>query len=315
MGEAFQWRAITTADAGAIATVFGAAEEAEGGRDHPTEQDMLDELGDPYLDLPRGSIGAFDGSAMAGWGALAARTDADPVHDMRLYSAVHPAYRGQGIGTRLLVWAEQTAPLLHRERYPDRPLSLTVTSKTPDAAALYTARGYRPVRDFYEMIRDLAQPLPGLTVPDGVDLEQYSAERSADALLVRNEAFRDHWGSTERTKDEWANFTGAASFRPEFSIVAYCDGEPAGILLSQEREYLGARELYIALVGTRRQARKRGIGRAMLTQAITAGKAVGFGLASLGVDADSLTNAVRLYESVGFRIERTATAYRKELDT
>ena len=42
-------------------------------------------------------------------------------------------------------------------------------------------------------------------------------------------------------------------------------------------------------------------------------RAEGYDQASLGVDADSLTDAVRLYERVGFTVALTWTAYRKRL--
>jgi ribosomal protein S18 acetylase RimI-like enzyme len=75
----------------------------------------------------------------------------------------------------------------------------------------------------------------------------------------------------------------------------------------------GRRELYIALVGTRAAGRKRGIATALLITAMSAARAAGYDQASLGVDADSLTDAVRLYENVGFTVALTWTVYRKRL--
>jgi len=75
----------------------------------------------------------------------------------------------------------------------------------------------------------------------------------------------------------------------------------------------GHRDLYISLVGTRAAGRKRGIATALLTTAMSAARADGYDQASLGVDADSLTGAVRLYEHVGFTVAHTRIAYRKQL--
>jgi mycothiol synthase len=85
---------------------------------------------------------------MAGCGLLACRTSAEPVHEMRYHGGVHPAYRGQGLGGRLLDWAETAALPLHQERYPGRPLSLSGSCLSHNAAAvaLYAAHGYRPGR-------------------------------------------------------------------------------------------------------------------------------------------------------------------------
>ena len=46
---------------------------------------------------------------------------------------------------------------------------------------------------------------------------------------------------------------------------------------------------------------------------MSAARAAGDDQASLGVDADSLTDAVRLYERAGFTVEHTWIAYRKQL--
>ena len=52
---------------------------------------------------------------------------------------------------------------------------------------------------------------------------------------------------------------------------------------------------------------------ALLVTAMSAARAAGYDQASLGVDADSLTGAVRLYERAGFAVAYTWTAYRKQL--
>jgi len=63
------------------------------------------------------------------------------------WGGVHPAYRQRGLGGRLLSWAETAAVPLHRERYPDRPLSLfgslTVDADSPTGAVgLYERAGF-----------------------------------------------------------------------------------------------------------------------------------------------------------------------------
>ena len=89
------------------------------------------------------------------------------------------------------------------------------------------------------------------------------------------------------------------------------------MLISREYEAYhkrtGRRDLHIALVGTRAAGRKRGIATALLMTAMSAARADGYDQASLGVDADSLTGAVRLYERVGFTVDQTWIAYRKRL--
>jgi hypothetical protein len=78
---------------------------------------------------------------------------------------------------------------------------------------------------------------------------------------VFNEAFRDHWGSTETNAEQRAYHTGQKAFRPALSFLAYADDEPLGVIIGYEfdaaTEATGIRELHIPLIGTRRAGRKR----------------------------------------------------------
>ncbi len=82
------------------------------------EEDLLEEFDDPDADFPDGSIAAYDGAVMVGWGVLGMRSAAEPVHEMGMFGAVHPAYRGRGIGSRLIEWSEQAAEPLHDATIP-----------------------------------------------------------------------------------------------------------------------------------------------------------------------------------------------------
>jgi len=315
----FVWRPIEPADAGNWSALLIAIQAVDHGWDFFSEQDLLEEFGNPDRDFARGSIGVFTGGVMVGYGTLGCREAADPVHEMRYWGGVHPAYRQRGLGGRLLSWAETAAVPLHRERYPDRPLSLSGFSLSHNAAAvaLYAAHGYHPVRWFHAMVRDLTTALPEVPALPGVQITAFTPERSETARLIRNEAFTDHRGSTEISAEGWAHFMAASAFRPAFSFLAYASDEPAGFVISHEydvyAEATGIQDLFIAILGTRRAARKRGIGSALLVRALAEARAAGFTSASLTVDADSPTGAVGLYERAGFTVDHTSVTQSKPL--
>ena len=232
-----------------------AIQATDHGWDFFSERDLLEEFGRPDRDFARGSMGIFTGGAMVGYGTLGCRDAADPVHEMRYWGGVHPAYRQRGLGGQLLGWAETAAVPLHRERYPDRPLSLSgfCLSHNAAAVALYAARGYQPVRWFHAMVRDLTTALPEVPAPPGVQITAFTPEQSETARLIRNEAFTDHRGSTETSAEGWAHFMAASAFRPAFSFLAYASGEPAGFVISHEydvyAEATGIQDLFIAMLG------------------------------------------------------------------
>ena len=315
----FDRQPLMPADAKTWAALLNAIQDADGGDEYTSEQDLLAAFSQPDQEFATGSIAIYDGLTMVGYGVLTRRSVAEPVHDMRYEGGVHPSYRGRGLGGELLDWAEKTAVPLHNDRFPGRPLSLSsgCLSSNAGAIALHEQRGYQPVRWFHSMVRDLSASIPQAVIPAGVKITGYTPDMAEHARLVRNEAFRDHWDSTETNGEVWAHFLATSAFRPAYSFLAYAGSEPLGMLLSSEhdayRARTGRRELYISLVGTRMAGRKRGIATALLITAMSAARADGYDEASLGVDADSLTDAVRLYEHVGFTVALTWTVYRKRL--
>ena len=311
------WRPIEPADVAEWAVLLAAIEAVDRQDEYYGEQDLLEELSYPYGDFARGSVAVYDGGTMVGYCVLTAQSTADPVHEMRQQGGVHPAYRSRGLGGQLLGWAETAALPLHKERYPGRPLTLSGSciSRSAGTVDLYAAHGYRQVRWFHGMTKDLIAALPDVPAPAGVQIVGFTPARSQDALLVFNEAFRDHWGSIENNAEQWAYHTGEQAFRPVLSFLAYADDEPLGVIICYEydaaTEATGIRDLHISLIGTRRAGRRRGIASALLFRAFAAATAAGLTTASLGVDADSPTGALGLYERAGFTVTDTWIAQQK----
>ncbi len=308
------WRPIEQKDVPACAVLLAAIEEADQTGDVFGEDDLLETFGDP------GSTCVHDGDVMVGYCCLSASGFADQVHQMSQYGGVHPAYRGQGIGGRLLDWAELAAVPLHQKRHPGLPLSISGWCSAGDAgaSALYASRGFRPARWFHLMAADLTAAGLSAPVPEGVQIVGFTAELAEDARLVRNEAFRDHWQADHLTPAEWAHFLSYNAFRPAFSYLGYVGAEPLGVLISREydayTELTGILDLYIAVVATRRSARQRGIASALLSRALADARSAGFTAASVTVDADSPTGALGLYQRAGFAIRTTSVTQVKDLD-
>jgi mycothiol synthase len=310
------WRPIEATDVPACAVLLAAIEEVDQTGDVFGEEDLLETFREPGRDYPRGSTCVHAGDVMVGYGCLA-RGSADQVHQMSLFGGVHPAYRRQGIGGRLLDWAELAAVPLHKERYPGLPLSICGWCAAGDsgASALYASRGFRPARWFHVMGADLTRGGLSAPVPAGVHIVAFTADLAEEARLLRNEAFGQ---AGQMAPDDWAYFLSYDSFRPAFSYLAYDGAEPVGVLIGREydayTELTGVLDLYIAEVATRSSARNRGIASALLSRALADARSAGFTAASLTVSADSPAGAFGLYQRAGFAIRTTSVMQVKDLD-
>jgi len=88
MGDAdLDWRPIEPKDAAAWSATLIEIQHADRDWEFLTEQDLLDDFGNPDHDFPRGSMGAFSDGTMAAFGTVRVRSEADPVHEMRYWGA------------------------------------------------------------------------------------------------------------------------------------------------------------------------------------------------------------------------------------
>jgi ribosomal protein S18 acetylase RimI-like enzyme len=157
--------------------------------------------------------------------------------------------------------------------------------------------GLRPVRYFIEM----RAPTAGarlLRPPDGIRIVEFSSALLPAVHESHTEAFADHWGFEPRSLGEWAARTVESDlFRSDLSRIALADDQAAAYVLAYDGP---EKTVYFGQVGTRRPWRQQGLASTLLTASLAAGAADGKTTASLGVDADSPTGAVSLYERLGF---------------
>ncbi|MGS0684129.1 N-acetyltransferase family protein [Nakamurella sp. GG22] len=308
MATTLTQRALTTADAAAIAALHAAIERAEPVDELTTETDVLEQLTAPSVDLESSSVGVFDGSDLVGYGLLTVSVPAASWKAV-LVGGVLPDYTGRGIGRRIIGDLEAMAARDRARDAPDLPgeLKVWVDETRQGARRLLASSGYETWRYFFRMLRNFDGSLPVVPEPPGVTIRRYEASDEEELLSASNESFADHWGSTPMDLPRWrAEFSGSSSFRPAHSWVAVIGGEIVGFALNSEfdgdTELRGFRTGYLARIGTLRRARGRGIAAALIGRTLESMAADGYRQAELGVDADSPTGAGRLYERLGFAV-------------
>jgi len=226
---------------------------------------------------------------------------------------VHPRWRGSGIGRTLLSWQLERIAGLRAEHDPASEWIADTGAGLADqsAARLFKQFDLQPVRYFLEMSAPTADVRPARP-PDDVRIVAFTGELRAAVYESHMDAFADHWGFARRDVEEWAARTIESDlFRADLSWVALVDDQPAAYLLAYDGP---ENSFHIGQVGTRQPWRKRGLATALLAASLAAGAADGKTTASLGVDADSPTGAVSVYERLGFTTEHSPyVVYEKTL--
>jgi mycothiol synthase len=232
---------------------------------------------------------------------------------------VHPEWRRRGIGRRLLERAYQRAQERLGEATGER-VYFDAYCEHGEAGriALFESFRMRPARYFLEMVYAPLKDIPEPRLPPGIAVRTWMRGQDDEAVwAVFNEAFADHWDFIPVPLEEWLYWVNLPRFRPELNLLAVAGEEIAGICLCDINEEhiarIGRKEGWVDILGVRRPYRHRGLGRALLLAGLHALKEAGMESAALGVDAESLTGATRLYESVGFVERRRYVLYRRAL--
>jgi mycothiol synthase len=230
---------------------------------------------------------------------------------------VHPAYRRRGLGRAILGHNESRLREIAagHEDAGGREFGAWIGDREAGVRELLEGAGYRPVRRFFAMIRGNLDTLPEAPVPDGIELRSLAPENWRAVHDASNEAFRDHWDHHEATEADFGAFFKVKDLAPDLSRIAWEGDEVAGSVITfvwtTENEKLGVHRAWLERVSVRRPWRRRGLARAMIVSSLAAIREAGLDAALLGVDSESLTGALALYESLGFTVHDTGTAFRK----
>ncbi len=236
------------------------------------------------------------------------------------WGRVHLDFRGRGLGTRLLWWAETRARQAVPKAAPGARVSLITSTVDTDRAGqrLFAHRGFELVRQFLRMEIALDVPPPMPQWPPGINVRPMRPGDERALLRADREAFQDHWGHVDRPFEadfrRWMHFIeNDPNFDAELWFLALDGHEIAGFSLCSPAEPGQGEIGYVKTLGVRRAWRRRGLALALLHHSFGAFYRRGRRKVALGVDAQNLTGALRLYEKAGMRPMRQTNTYEKVL--
>ncbi|MBZ0296285.1 MAG: GNAT family N-acetyltransferase [Anaerolineae bacterium] len=238
-----------------------------------------------------------------------------------VWGRVHPDYEGQGIGTRLMEWAEGRAREAIERVPADAQVIMesgTISTHSP-SHALFKDLGMELTRHFYTMRIDMDSPPPAPQWPEGITVRTLvRGEDDEAAIFATDDAFKDHWGHVdqpvEALLERWQHFMDHdESFDASLWFLAMGGDEIAGISFCWPKANNDPNVGYVGTLGVRRPWRKQGLGLALVLHSFAEFWERGIRSVELGVDASSLTGATRLYERAGMHVHRQFDNYRKVL--
>ena len=284
-------RPATRDDLRAVVDLFCAYDVAFRGGVDTDDTDVTDDWDAPGFDYAASTLVLEDDGRLVGY-AIAVEEYAD---------VMTPADRTELL-PRLLTWVEQQpGPLEHYVPDPDRARN-----------ELLEARGWRPVRRFWRMRRELDAPTPEPVWPPGVTVRPYDRPRDDAAVhALITTSFREIGGQHERTLSEWTGYLlDSERFDAELYLVAESDGQLVGAALGQA---IGHDYGFVRQLAVDPSHRGQGLGLALLHECFRRHAARGLPATVLGVDAGNRTGALALYEKAGMRVVEHFTRWDRPL--
>jgi mycothiol synthase len=220
---------------------------------------------------------------------------------------VPPGEHGESAADALLEAMEAAAA-------PGAEIKASAASVDDLAITSLQARGYEADRYSFRMQIALDGKLEPPSWPDGVALRPYVPGRDDEAIYeVQEETFADMSDYTSVSYETWRGLAFLGSHDPSLWFLAVDGDEIAGISLCRP-EWEGDAELgWVSTLGVRRPWRRRGLGLALLLHSFAELQARGKRFAGLGVDGQSPTGALQLYERGGMHVARRFDHFAKTL--
>jgi GNAT superfamily N-acetyltransferase len=276
------------ADARAVFELMAAEQQHDLGAVEIEEADIVGDWQRPSFDVPSSTIGVLDGDLLVAYGEVTWGSSGD--------AAVHPAYRGRGIGSAIAGWTSGLARTRGAEVF-----GMPVPEGSPGDRLLeslgWFVRWTSWVLELPAGEQILAQPLPeGYAIRDAIADEDQRA-----AWTVVEDAFLE-W--SERECQSFEDFAARTVRRPGFEpwmlrLVVDAAGEVVGACNVSLADHC----VFVSQLAVRADRRGLGLARSLLADAFGNGREHGATRSELSTD--SRTGALGLYERVGMVVTST----------
>jgi mycothiol synthase len=270
--------------------VIAAQELEDIGMVEIEEADIVGDWARPSFVVPAQTLGVFDGVRLVGYAEVSGADRGD--------AAVHPAYRGRGIGTRLARWMQETA----RSR-GSTVVGMPVPEGSP-SDRLLEALGYHVRWTSWVLKLPAGAEVFRRELPEGYLVREAVRAEYPAVHDVVEDAFLE-WSVREREsyEDFAASVLGRPGYEPwNLRVAVDPGGAVVGVayVVIAETEDGRDPEAFISRLAVRRDLRGRGLAQALMVDAFAAARDRGAWVS--GLSTDSRTGALALYEKVGMEV-------------
>ena len=300
-------RPLTLADAPVVSDLMNRYERFWDLPVMTPASEVEDDFDEPFVDPDLDTRGYWLDGNLVAYGLVWHRPSGAREERAILIGLVDPDFRGQGIGRHLIGWQIERARESLSSCDPTLPWYIRTNAFdwVEDEFRLYRRFGLEPVRFIKEMLRPLDEPVVPRS-PDGVDIVPWDRSLDEGTRESLNEAFGDHWGSTQMNEDSFRHLIERNAIRLDLSFQAVAGGEVVGYALNgffpDDEQVTGRREGWVRSLGVKRAWRGRGVASALLENSFNAFLDAGLTHSMLGVDTENTTGAFGLYEGLGYEV-------------
>lgn len=305
-----QTRPCTEANIPALLHLISAANQVDQAGWYFTAADLTEALQKDQPIPPDQRIHLlYHGDQLAGYFRLEAEDTLEGAKVL-CFGSVHPAFRRQGLGARLLEQAARTA----RAAVPRGAkilFQVPARRSVPGIYALCEKSGMQMARQFSVLKRGTRQPIPPCHTMPGAQLNAFDPDHDgADLLAAFDQCFPGHPYKPETLGEEWHKARENQGYwwvarDPAGLLTGFC---LAAVEKEADEESVGLIDYLGVLPSTRRQ----GLGRCLLYTAMHYLQMIGQPAIKLATEVDNL-RALSLYYEAGFETWREARLYQKEL--
>ncbi len=288
--EGYTQRPLTRADAAALAATIAASELVDAGEAAIEEADLVADWGRPSHDLAADSVAVLHGDAIVAY--------AEHLGGDRADATVHPDHRGRGLGTALAGWLADRAAELGQD-----VVGMPVVAGS-SGDRLLAELGWEVRWDSWVLALPQGTTIPERPLPAGYAIRAATPAEHRAVWMLNEDTFLE-WAQRDReTFEDWqADVVRRPGFEPwQVRVVTDPTGELVAFAVLQVSQDAGG-DGYVARLGTRPDARNRGLAQALLVDAFALARRHGATRSTLATD--SRTGALGLYRKVGMEVIST----------